>query len=113
MPESRSKHFLGPLKRPLKLIAGPFPTADELTPDHPYSRAFGFERARQLLDPGLLPHRQKATERRAKVLKMSKAGRPVAEIAKAVGLRPDYVVKVRARLRREGLLQLALKNGRE
>lgn len=80
------------------------PSADEIRPEDEYSRAFGYDRARQLLDPELEPRRLQAAERRAKILEMSLAGRRVREIAAAVQLRPDYVVKIRARLREEGKL---------
>jgi len=80
------------------------PTADELTPDHPYSRAFGFDRARLLLNPELAPRRAKAAERRSIVERMSLAKCRVREIADHVGISTDYVVKLRARLREEGRL---------
>jgi DNA-binding IscR family transcriptional regulator len=38
------------------------------------------------------------------VRELSLGGRRIKEIAEAVGLNPDYVVKIRARLRREGKL---------
>ena len=82
----------------------PLPTADEIVPDDAYSRAFGYDRARQLLDPELEPRRFQAAQRRLKVLEMSLAGRRVSDIAAAVGLHAAYVVKVRARLRDEGKL---------
>lgn len=81
-----------------------FPTAEELTPDHVFSLAFGFEKARQLLDPELEPRRQLSAQRRAKVLEMTVAGRKIKDIAAEVGLSPHTVVKVRARLRIEGKL---------
>jgi hypothetical protein len=82
----------------------PFPSADELTSDHPYSQVFGLDGARRLLDPELEPRRLLAAKRRAKVRELSLGGRRIKEIAEAVGLNPDYVVKVRAGLRREGKL---------
>lgn len=80
------------------------PRSDQLTPDHPFSRLFGFERAKVLLNPELEPRRVKAAEKRAIVETLSLAGRPVRDIADATGLHYTYVVKIRARLRDEGRL---------
>lgn len=80
------------------------PRSDQLTPDHPFSRMFGFERAKLLLNPALAPHRVKAAERRAIVKELSLAKRPVREIAAAAGLTYYSTLKVRARLRDEGQL---------
>lgn len=82
----------------------PLPTRDTLTPDHPLSQAFGLERARQLIDPEPPQFVQEAAARRAIVLEMSLAGRPVAEIAAKAGLTYGSTVDVRGRLRREGKL---------
>lgn len=132
MPKSRPSRLLDPLKSTLDRAAGDHPViraaqmlaegraradhlrqvrslnalpeADDLTPDHYLSRAFGLDRARRLLDPELEPRRAVAKERRARVLELSLAQRPVRDIANEVGLSPGYVVKVRRRLRAEGKL---------
>lgn len=82
----------------------PMPNSDQLTPDHPLSRAFGFERARRLINPELEPRRVKAAERRELVRRMSLDRRPVEEIADAAQLSYDYIVKIRSGLREEGRL---------
>ena len=121
MPKKRPAGLLDPLKLKLraeemakavetarKLLgtAGhqSLPTGAELTPEHPFSLAFGHERARQLLDPELAPHRVKAAKRRAKVLELSLAGTSVRKIAASIGLSPYYVVQIRSSLRAEGKL---------
>lgn len=83
----------------------PWPTKDNLTADHPLSRAFGLERARELVDP-LPPVRVlEAAKRREVVLELSLQRRPVREIASAAGLTYYSTIKVRGRLRREGKLR--------
>jgi hypothetical protein len=83
----------------------PIPTRDNLTPDHPLSRAFGLEQARELVDPQPPQYVREAAARRAVVLELSLAGRRVREIADHVGLTYYSTVKVRGRLRQEGKLR--------
>jgi hypothetical protein len=80
------------------------PTRDTLTADHPFSKVFGLERARQLIDPEPPQRVREAAARRAIVLELSLARRPVAEIAPKTGLAYSSAVKVRGRLRQEGKL---------
>lgn len=82
----------------------PRPTRDSLTADHPLSRAFGLERARDLIDPPPTARVIEAAKRRSIVLELSLAGRPVKEIADAAGLTYYSAIKVRSRLRSENKL---------
>jgi len=82
----------------------PLPTADEIVPGDIYSCVFGYERAKLLLDPELAPRRVRASQRLALVQELSLQGRLVTDIARAASLRPSTVVKLRAKLRRQGRL---------
>jgi hypothetical protein len=90
--------------RAAELAAGPAaPTRETLTPDHPYSKLFGYEEAKQLLDPKT-EAMKRAAELREGVRRLSLAKRRVKDIAEEFGISPDYVSKIRARLRSEGKL---------
>ena len=133
MPKRRASGIFGPLKskpaarlkaedvaakiladrrdvqrRALEIAASsrlaPFPTSSELTADHPYSRQFGLEKARRLIDPTLTARLILAAERRETIRANLIAGVSLEQIAIITGLRPNYLVKVRASLRREGKL---------
>lgn len=124
VPKARRGRLLEPLKRPgglservaaqlaaardlaARLLAAtpPAPTRDSLTADHPLSRAFGLERARDLIDPPPPLRVLEAAKRRSIVLELSLKRRPVREIASAAGLTYYSTIKVRARLREEGKL---------
>lgn len=80
------------------------PTAENLTLDHPYSRAFGFEETKRLLDPPLPIHVRAAAAQRELVRKLSLEGRKVRIIAGLLNCHCGTVVKMRRRLRDEGKL---------
>ncbi len=96
---AQSREAAEQLRKSLPFMS--LPTADQLRPGDAYSLAFGYEKARRLLDPALDPRRIRAAQRCSIILQMSLDGQPVRAIAAAVGLHPNYVVKIRARLRRE------------
>ncbi|CAN5881170.1 hypothetical protein BH11PSE6_BH11PSE6_03750 [soil metagenome] len=73
-------------------------TPDVMTPDHPFAKALGLERATALFDTPARRRAIQAKQRRDDVRRLSLAGKPVREIAAELGLSYGYVVELRMAL---------------